>query len=37
MKKDYTLIEQEVLALIFGVKKFNQYFNGQQSTLVTDH
>ena len=27
----------DALALIFAIKKFNQYLYGQQFTLVTDH
>ena len=36
-EKNYTYLEKQALALIFGVKRFHQYVYGRRFTLITDH
>ncbi len=36
-EKNYSVIERECLALVFGVKKFQRYLYGKEFVLQTDH
>ncbi len=36
-EKNYSQLDKEGLAVIFGVKKFHKYLYGWKFTIITDH
>ena len=36
-ERNYAQIEKEMLAIVFGINKFNQYIYGKQVSVETDH
>ena len=34
---NYSVIERECLLIVWGIRKFREYFEGFSSTIITDH
>ena len=36
-QRDYAIIEKELLAVLFGCKRFHQFVHGIEVTIISDH
>ena len=37
VQKNYAIIEQKLLAVLFGCERFHQFVNGREVTIISDH